>query len=106
MTLEEAIKHAEEVAEQNERDVSIKDKDRAKACYQCAEEHRQLAEWLKDYQRMQSVIEDIKAEITESQKVVSETLKFDKEDCFYNGKWAGFELALAIIDKHIEGWQE
>ena len=49
-----------------------------------------------------SVIEDIKAEIAESQNVVSETLKFDKEDCFYNGKWAGFELALAIIDKHIE----
>lgn len=47
------------------------------------------------------VIEDIKAEIIESQNVVSKTLKFNKEDCFYNGKWVGFELALAIIDKHI-----
>ena len=53
-----------------------------------------------------SAIEDIKAEITENQNVVSETLKFDKEDCFYNGKWAGFELALAIIDKHIGKEQE
>lgn len=43
MTLDEAIKHAEEVADYD--------------CYneeqiKCAEEHRQLAEWLKDYKRL------------------------------------------------------
>lgn len=38
MTLDEAIKHAEDVAKTN-------------TCKECAEEHRQLAEWLKDYKR-------------------------------------------------------
>ena len=47
-----------------------------------------------------SVIEDIKAEIEENQNIVSDALHFDKKHEFYNGKWAGFELALAIIDKH------
>lgn len=38
MTLEEAIKHCEEVA--------------ANRCGKCAEEHKQLSEWLQDYRRM------------------------------------------------------
>ena len=37
MTLDEAIKHAEEVA----NDMEL-------CCKECAEEHRQLAEWLKE----------------------------------------------------------
>ena len=44
MTLDEAIMHAEEVA-------SRKFDDRVH-CIKCAEEHRQLAEWLKDYRRL------------------------------------------------------
>ena len=54
MTLDEAIIHAEKVAEGNERislytpveyipaDLSIEQ------CQKCAEDHRQLAEWLKE----------------------------------------------------------
>ena len=38
MTLEEAIKHAEEVANT--------------ACNKCAEEHRQLAEWLRELKQI------------------------------------------------------
>lgn len=38
MTLDEAIKHAEEVADGK--------------CDKCAEEHRQLAEWLRDYKKI------------------------------------------------------
>lgn len=59
MTLEEAIIHCEAVAETNERicttelSVGLPDiynrKDEVK---KCAEEHRQLAEWLKDYKRL------------------------------------------------------
>lgn len=47
MTLDEAIKHAEEVAEEYETDsVNINfDED---SCLKCAKEHRQLAEWLKE----------------------------------------------------------
>ena len=70
MTLEEAIKHAEEVAEENQRvidtgivfdDVTIymlycddtEVIEEHLANYQeCVEKHRQLAEWLKDYKRL------------------------------------------------------
>ena len=62
MTLEEAIVHAEEVAEENEHDAkeynrlakletfpSRKECESAyKRCCECAEEHRQLAEWLRE----------------------------------------------------------
>ena len=63
MTIDEAIRHAEEVAEaQISRadaldDIpmfgsSEEDKKLIDSCYQCAEEHRQLAKWLKDYKRL------------------------------------------------------
>lgn len=70
MILEEAIKHEEEVAEENQRvvdtgivfdDVTIdmlycddtEVIEEHLANYQmCADEHRQLAEWLKDYKRL------------------------------------------------------
>lgn len=69
MTLDEAIKHAEEVAEEqkklckqydeasryyrshNEDMVSANAK-KCLECFECAAEHRQLAEWLKDYKRL------------------------------------------------------
>lgn len=50
MTINEAIKHAEEVMMENLE----KTKDRnasdpiAINCFECADEHRQLAEWLKE----------------------------------------------------------
>ena len=54
MTLDEAIKHAEEVAEDKERNAGwFYDKESAnykKKCNECAAEHRQLAEWLKELQ--------------------------------------------------------
>ena len=41
MTLDEAIKHTEEVYEK------LKDN-----CPNCANEHKQLAEWIKDYKKI------------------------------------------------------
>lgn len=68
MTLEEAIKHAEEVAEEQEKEAkewresqvrkceiirfAEMDYTHENECKACAEEHRQLAEWLKDYKRL------------------------------------------------------
>lgn len=61
MTLEEAIKHAEEVAEEQENKLKIYeniDEDRPlfteeeTECRLCAEEHRQLAEWLKELKQL------------------------------------------------------
>ena len=56
MTLDEAIKHAEEVAETKEKQIKREDWEKGslteESCIACAEEHRQLAEWLKDYKRL------------------------------------------------------
>jgi len=70
MTIDEAIKHAEEVAEEQESNAhvhknmmvfrqNIKHNILAKlheesmnVCIECAEEHRQLAEWLKELKRL------------------------------------------------------
>ena len=57
MKLDDAIRHAEEVAWENEQQY---DKDPIQLgyiekfydCKKCAEEHRQLATWLKDYKRL------------------------------------------------------
>ena len=55
MTLEEAIKHCEEVAEAEERSAKLHQRPdrgvkgsgkRYLSCIECAKEHRQLAEWL------------------------------------------------------------
>lgn len=47
MTLDEAIIHAEEVAEENEKNGKSINNIYKKSCLECAAEHRQLAEWLK-----------------------------------------------------------
>lgn len=55
MTLEEAIKHAEEVAKDRNETANLTPteyEDYINSCRECAEEHEQLAEWLKDYKRL------------------------------------------------------
>ena len=56
MTVDEAIKHAENVAEEKEAqawEAQLQEEyKKIKSCEKCAEEHRQLAEWLKDYKRL------------------------------------------------------
>jgi len=59
MTLEEAIKHAEATAKAKEREAKENRNhggwaydDEATKCSACAAEHRQLAEWLRDYKRL------------------------------------------------------
>ena len=51
LSLEEAIKHCEEVAEANEKmieyDLAYTDEQKEE-CRECAEEHRQLAKWLNE----------------------------------------------------------
>ena len=56
MTLNEAIRHAEEVAESKKAESEIAEiqgcDKYALKCEECAKEHRQLVEWLKDYKRL------------------------------------------------------
>lgn len=81
MTLDEAIKHAEEVAkEQRElfslcpipsdscdpnKDCASLKNGKNKGCIKCAKEHEQLAEWLKElkryHQAKDGLLEDMKA---------------------------------------------
>jgi len=53
MTLDEAIKHCQEVAEENQAIVDACDYygDNMAECETCADEHRQLAEWLKELKK-------------------------------------------------------
>ena len=55
MTLDEAINHAEEVYEK------LKD-----YCPDCANEHKQLAEWLKDYENIKSKQADLNNDINKN----------------------------------------
>lgn len=68
MTLDEAIKHCLEVAEQNETQAdkigrqfigSAMDK-YATDCRECAADRRQLAEWLTDYEGLRAEIIDLR----------------------------------------------
>lgn len=87
MTLEEAIKHAEEVAEELEEeavkgccdDTEIMDK-----CIECAKEHRQLAEWLKELKKYREADEEIRS----------------LSQVWEEGE--GINKCCRIIDKHLE----
>lgn len=57
MTIDEAIAHAREVANEQKRRSGIcvqnnSECDKFSACLKCSKEHEQLAEWLEDYRRL------------------------------------------------------
>ena len=54
MTIDEAIIHAEEVAEENYGKATEYQNqcNELSKCLKCGDEHMQLAEWLKDYKRL------------------------------------------------------
>ena len=64
MTLDEAIKHCEEVASKCEFDTDwgmgnhFIDRSGVADVIECAKEHRQLAEWLKQLKRYRDWMED------------------------------------------------
>ncbi len=70
MTLEEAIKHAEEVSNKCQNFVTAHKEDRELEFIQrtgkCAEEHRQLAEWLKELKERRKLPEIIRCKECEN----------------------------------------
>lgn len=89
MTLDEAIKHCEEVAENQEWLSESYDDDSmgTKLCKECAKEHRQLAEWLKKLK----AYEEARGEITRKMN---------------SGQWSeavvyGLDKAVRIMEKHL-----
>ncbi len=103
MTIDEAITHAEEVAEEKNKEAdriyraysiypSDDDALEYDDCIACAEEHRQLAGWLKELKEKRQAIEGIRAEIEG---------RVTEGDVY--GTNPGLKLALLIIDRHIKG---
>ena len=98
MSLEEAIKYYSELAEENEKDAEqfkrIKaTQDMISHCYECAEEHRRLADWLRELKAYKKAYTEIDSKI----------------ECDYMGT-NGYEMAVSdgyqgainIIDRCIE----
>ena len=83
MTLKEAIEHAEEQAIRNEKEAERKRKygrkfydDEVQACSICAEQHRQLATWLK-------ILKKAKFEYDEAHRIITcptpDVTSYDKD---------------------------
>lgn len=68
MTLEEAIIHAEEVAEEQENKAKVLNGDfyqsRRNDCLKCAKEHRQLAKWLRELVHLRNITEYLRDMVT------------------------------------------
>lgn len=124
MTLDEAIKYAEKVAKAKEREAKINRNhggwaydNEATKCSACAEEHRQLAEWLKDYKRLLEqepfmnkpcvanqmchedkvkVLDKIRAEIMDFEEELFHRPNTDYTD------YAAVRYCVQIIDKYRE----
>lgn len=72
MSIDEAIAHALEVAELNEKRLDKEGNPYYEKCEKCAAEHRQLAEWLKELKQLK---EQESCEDAVSRKVVVEYIK-------------------------------
>ena len=83
MTIDEAIKHCEEVAEQNETKAlrigrqyegTLLDRE-AKECRKCAADHRQLAEWLRELKEAKRLLKQAVDDIS--------VLLSENDSCYY-----------------------
>lgn len=96
MTLDEAIKHADEVAEEKSN-LAVRIRDNMKSeialsnadeCETCADEHRQLAEWLRELKAYEEAEEEINRKMKSGQW--SDAVVF------------GMGKALYIMRKHVK----
>lgn len=122
MRIDEAIKHSEEVAiEQNKlckryddasgysrsHNEAIRTTD-AKRCEECAAEHRQLAEWLKELQAHREAWEKLRTEIQEETELAYadfgqykvDVLEVDVDDLPNDDYRYGMERTLELISKY------
>lgn len=96
MTIDEAIKKAEELAELNEDQAQIyREQDEILGSWsheECAKEHKQLAEWLRELQEYRAILDELKDEITrahndliESEYEYGENARYTENDRGYLG---------------------
>lgn len=116
MTLDEAIKHAEEVMVENLEKSKCRNASDPIAikCGECAEEHRQLAEWLRELKDYREVWTKIKEQIREESDFAY--ADFDKYKCEVLGVDAdelpdddfrfGMIRAYEITNEHISKVKE
>lgn len=98
LTLEEAISHCLEVAEEHTKYNSFGG---FESCDECAKEHRQLAEWLQELKEakrlLKEAVEDINAaeacDTCEYYSVINGA-ECQKDDCY---KWRYADEALKLI---------
>lgn len=92
MTIDEAIKHCEEVAEKYDTELNLINcgisNESCDNCLECASEHRQLAEWLKK----------LKAYEEAKEKIELKAEKCPQDEIRY-----GMRSALYVLDKCLEG---
>lgn len=125
LTLDEAIKHCLEVAEQNDaqaekwREEGGEEWGKTTACRECAADHRQLAEWLMEYKDLKAeqndqyvFIHELMTELKEAKRLLKSTIDewhivcewgdcSERCDWYVNGKctqeWSGKAEALKLI---------
>ena len=105
MTIDEAIRHCEEVAEQKERDsvelIDMLDELDVDACKECAAENRQLTEWLRELKELRDKHWDECRQIAhydDELKEAKRLLKLAVED-IYNAR-RGFSCAICDMPKN------
>ena len=81
MTLDEAIKHCEEVAKEKRIEANYRIPPKA-GCLKCAEEHDQLAEWLKELK----AYKEAEAEKEAREEARREAMKLDEADGTLKGR--------------------
>ena len=89
MTIDEVIRHAEEVAEGLEKTANTYGIKRAYIpksqepvdCISCAADHRQLAEWLKEYKELREKQEQLKRILKNAMSDIYKKCSCDNSDC-------------------------
>ena len=102
MTLEQAIQHCKEVAEQYEA-YGIETE-----CYECVKEHRQIAEWLEDYKELLTVNTELKRLLRLAVDDLDKAIKACETDmlceiCSYEAECNC--LNYCFVDKNLRSWK-
>ena len=110
ITIEEAIRHAKEVAEEKQKQADsniqfvkdniqyLYDGKKYRECCECAKEHRQLALWLEELKRHREAWQNVIDEINKEK----EDAMFKPDSDFYDGVFYALGFALGVIDKELE----
>lgn len=86
LTLDEAIKHCLEVAEQNEKKAEYRPRmdyydeiESRTDCLECAADHRQLAEWLIELKRARAELNRLYPILEHARKLTNEIFEIRKK---------------------------